>query len=164
VKHLLCAGALAVASACGGGASSTGVAEPYPLPDDSEPGGPASRARPLIADEPSPARELTADEIEPIVNRWYVSMSSLRDVFAASGADCARLAENLELWVDENLAALTQLAADVELVPAIQWEDLVSARAETEPELLRPLQAGFLACSEHPDFQRVTARIDAVAY
>ena len=164
MRHVLCAGVLAVVSACGGGATAAEVSDPFPLSDDSASGPSAAHPQPFALDEPIPARELTAEEIEPIVNRWYASMSSLRDVFAASGTDCAQLAENLELWVDENMTALTQLAADVESVPGTQWEDLVSTRAETEPELLRPLQAGFLACSEHPDFVRVTARIDAVAY
>lgn len=153
--------ALASLAACGGAGASSQPVEVAPLP----PGEPVPTPAPRIDDDdPAPVAELTPDELEPIMTRWHASMESLGDVFDAAEGDCAALAANLDAWVVDNRPALAELASDVARVPDAQWEELVAARAEAEPELLRPLQTGYLACSDHPDFQAVTDRIDALVY
>jgi hypothetical protein len=131
-----------------------------PLPDDE----PTTEPSAFDNEDPAPPRELTPEELEPIMKRWHVSMTSLGDVFTASAGDCAQLAANLDAWAIESQSSLAELASDIAAIPDAQWEELVAARAEAEPELLRPLQAGYLSCSEHPDFHAVTERIDALVY
>ncbi|HUH03878.1 MAG TPA: hypothetical protein VML75_17905 [Kofleriaceae bacterium] len=161
----IAAAVLALLSACGGSSATTETTPTLP-PTSDEAAAARAKAKadpPAVPAEPAvaePTEEEPAAGREQVIDRAVAMFFAVAKLVNAAAGDCAKMAANLNSWLDRNDQERNLVMDELAKIPEEERVDDFNRKMMKHREVIEEMQQSVGACVGTPAFDEAWQRLE----